>query len=77
MGLLQISNNCKNIFTITDRTSKWMEAIPLLLPPLPQLTVHAPSVFHWITRFGVPATITCDRGLQINIKFVDCPVRNA
>jgi transposase InsO family protein len=65
MGLLQHSNNCKNIFTIIDRTSKWMEAIPLLLPSLPQLTVHAPFVIHWITRFGVPTTITSDRGPQL------------
>ncbi len=29
VGPLQYSNNCNYIFTIIDRTSKWMEAIPL------------------------------------------------
>jgi hypothetical protein len=29
VGPLQYSNNFNNIFTIFDRTSKWMEAIPL------------------------------------------------
>jgi hypothetical protein len=29
VGPLQYSNNFNYIFTIIDRTSKWMEAIPL------------------------------------------------
>ncbi len=48
---MQYSNNFNYIFTITDRTSKWMEAIPLS-----ETSVAACAkalTFTWISRFGV------------------------
>jgi hypothetical protein len=62
VGPLQFNNNCNYVFTIIDRTSKWMEAIPLA-------TIIAADcaralVFHWITIFGVSATINSDHKLQ-------------
>jgi hypothetical protein len=66
VGPLQYSNNFNYIFTIIDRTSKWMEAIPL------SETSTAACVkaltFTWISHFGVPETITSDRGLQFTSK---------
>ncbi len=56
VGLLQFSNNCNYIFTIIDCTSKWMKAIPLAATAVSYCALTI--VFHWITRFGVPATIT-------------------
>ncbi len=59
---LQYSNNFNYIFTIIDRTSKWMEAIPLS-----ETFVAACAkalTFTWISCFGVPETITFDRGPQ-------------
>jgi transposase InsO family protein len=50
------------LFTIIDRTSRWPEAIPLS-----SITVadSARALFTgWVSRFGVPATITSDRGAQ-------------
>jgi hypothetical protein len=76
MGPLQYSNNFNYIFTIIDRTSKWMEAYPL------SETSAAASAkaltFTWISRFGVPKTITSDCGPQFtsNLWFQLCEILN-
>jgi hypothetical protein len=62
VGPLQYSNNFNYIFTIIDRKSKWMEAVPL------SETSAAPCTkavtFTWISHFGVSKTITSDHGPQ-------------
>jgi hypothetical protein len=60
VGLLQFNNNCNYIFMITDRTSKWMEAIPLSATAAADCACA--FVFHWITHFVVHAMITSVRG---------------
>ncbi len=62
MGPLQNSNNFNYIFTIIDRTSKWMEAIPL--SDTSAAACAKALTFTWISHFGVPETITSDRGPQ-------------
>jgi hypothetical protein len=62
VGLIQLGSNCNYIFTVIDPTSKWMEVIPL--PAIFAVDCACALVFHWITHFGVLATITSDRGLQ-------------
>jgi hypothetical protein len=62
VGPLQYSNNFNNIFTIIDRTSKWMEVIPL--SKTSAAACAKALTFTWISRFGVPETITSDRGPQ-------------
>jgi hypothetical protein len=66
VGPLQYSNSFNYIFTIIDRTSKWMEAIPLA----EMSTAACPKAltFTWISRFGVPETITLDRGPQFTFN---------
>ncbi len=59
VGLLQFTNNCNFIFTIIDFTSNRIEAIPL--SSFSAADCARALVFHWITRFGVPATISSDR----------------
>jgi IS30 family transposase len=51
-----------SIFTVIDRTSKWMEAILLSETSAAPCTKALTSF--WISRFGVPETITSDRGPQ-------------
>jgi hypothetical protein len=66
VGPLQYSNNFKYIFTIIDRTSKWMEAIPL--SETSTAACAKALTFTLISRFGVPETITSDHGSQFTFS---------
>jgi transposase InsO family protein len=62
VGPLPPSQGFQYIFTIIDRTSRWVEAVPLA-----NITAAAcaEALFQaWIMRYGVPAAITSDRGAQ-------------
>jgi cleavage and polyadenylation specificity factor subunit 1 len=62
VGPWQYSNSFNYTFTIIDRTSKWMEAVPVSETSMAAL-VQA-LTFTWISHFGVPETITSDCGPQ-------------
>lgn len=50
------------ILTMIDRSTRWLEAAPLRSM---EAAVCADAVINtWITRYGVPTTITTDRGRQ-------------
>ena len=56
------SEGYTQVLTIIDRTTRWMEVIPLASTTA---TATADAlVAGWIARFGVPAVITTDRGVQ-------------
>jgi transposase InsO family protein len=64
VGPLPVSRGFQYIFTIIDRTSRWVEAVPLATTTAADC---AEALFHaWITRYGVPAAITSDRGPQFS-----------
>jgi hypothetical protein len=73
---LQWSNNFNYIFTIIDRTSKWMEAIPF--SEMSAAACVKALTFTWISHFGVPETITSDCGPQFtsNLWFQLCEMLN-
>ncbi len=50
------------LFTIIDRTSRWPEAIPLT--SITAVDCARALFAGWVSPFGVPATITSDRGAQ-------------
>jgi len=50
------------LFTIIDRTSRWLEAIPM--STMDTDTCVEALISNWIARFGKPAVITSDRGSQ-------------
>jgi Reverse transcriptase (RNA-dependent DNA polymerase)/RNase H-like domain found in reverse transcriptase/Integrase core domain/Integrase zinc binding domain len=59
-----LPNSCSYtyLFTIVDRTTRWPEAVPLTATSAADC---AAALFAgWIQRFGVPETITSDRGAQ-------------
>ncbi len=62
VGQLPPSRGHIFLFTIIDRTSRWPEAI--LLASITAADCIKALFVDWVSRFGVPATITSDRGAQ-------------
>jgi hypothetical protein len=62
VGPLPRSAGFSYLLTVLDRTTRWPEAIPLAAVTAADC---AAGFFHgWVQRFGLPATITSDRGPQ-------------
>jgi hypothetical protein len=55
----------KYLFTIIDRSTRWLEAIPV--KNMGAATIADALVAGWVSRFGVPAVITSDRGTQFTL----------
>ena len=62
VGPLPPSEGMTYLFTIIDRFTRWPEVIPL--PDAKTPTCTNALIRGWISRFGVPADITSDRGPQ-------------
>ena len=60
VGPLPISQNCRYLFTIIDRSTRWPEAVPMT-DASTESCVSA-LIESWISRFGLPDNITSDRG---------------
>jgi hypothetical protein len=62
VGPLPLSSGFSYLFTVVDRTTRWPEAVPL--SSVAAADCAAALLQGWIQRFGVPSTITSDRGPQ-------------
>ena len=52
------------ILTMVDRTTRWPEAAPI--PDITAETVLQAFMAIWVARYGVPQTVTSDRGVQFS-----------
>jgi cleavage and polyadenylation specificity factor subunit 1 len=63
VGPLPVSRDgYRYLFTIIDRSSRLLEAVPLT--NVETATCRDALIRHWICRFGVPAHLTSDQGAQ-------------
>ena len=62
VGPLPQSEGFTYLMTIMDRSTRWLEAVPLT--NMTAATCASALVRHWIARFGVPADVTTDQGRQ-------------
>ena len=52
----------KHLLTVVDRTTRWPDAIPIA--DMMAETILQAFLDHWVSRFGVPSTVTSDQGAQ-------------
>ena len=61
---MPLSNGFKNLLTIVDRFTRWPAAIPIR--DTTTETIMDAFAHQWVANFGVPASVTTDRGAQFS-----------
>ncbi|XP_059840661.1 uncharacterized protein LOC132402099 isoform X2 [Hypanus sabinus] len=67
VGPLPVSRGARYLLTIVDRFTRWPEAVPLT--DTTSKSCARALIATWVSRFGVPAHITSDRGALFTSQF--------
>ena len=62
LGPFPVDRGFKYLLTMVDRTTRWPEVVPI--PDTTAETVLQVFIDNWVVRFGIPETVTTDRGAQ-------------
>uniref|UniRef100_A0A1X7U9P5 Integrase catalytic domain-containing protein n=1 Tax=Amphimedon queenslandica TaxID=400682 RepID=A0A1X7U9P5_AMPQE len=68
VGPLPLSHGFTYLLTCINSFTRWPETFPI--PDISALTIACALVAGWISRFGVPSTVTTDRGSQFESSLV-------
>ena len=66
VGPLPESHGNRYLLTMIERSTRWLEAVPLA--SINADTVTSTFLAHWISRFGIPSDVVSDRGLQFTSR---------
>ena len=67
VGPLPLSMGQRYLLTVIDRTTRWVEALPL--PDASAVTCATAFITGWVARYGVPAELHSDRGTNFCSSF--------
>ena len=67
VGPLPPCQGKRYLFTIVDRFTRWPEAVPM--EDSTTMSCARAFMHSWVSRFGVPADVTSDRGSQFTSSF--------
>ena len=67
VGPLPLSMGQRYLLTVIDRTTRWVEALPL--PDASAVTCATAFITGWVARYGVPAELPSDRGTNFCSSF--------